>query len=417
MSDVDQKARKPASQARIEANRRNSLKSTGPRTPEGKSRSRRNALIHGLAGNGVVMPAQEAEAITDLMAQLQSSVKAGPPLEMVLLRIIAVESVRLERHRAEEQYERDRYARQAASHWADMKRAEAEALGRKLAENPAEISLRLSMTRAGCDWLIARWEMLGGKLDAAGGWSDDDRSLANDLLGTAHVLRASAGSPDAPKGEDLLADRRDIVAGELHRLECRKVEHLDDLDADDREATIAGLDVTGLPETRRRIRYENTSVRRMSWALEHILRRHHLGEPSQKNDDGSYRGGVRPMTREDYLRQQAEAHAEKVRNQQAQERAEEARKQAEESRRSDQAQARAATASAASKTMHADPFTLSWKMRDLFPISAEEAAERSLYGPTSDRAPTTPKAARRERQARARLARKAALLEQQARRL
>src|SRR6202011_1327388 len=37
----------PTSPARLAANRANALRSTGPRTPEGKSASSRNALKHG----------------------------------------------------------------------------------------------------------------------------------------------------------------------------------------------------------------------------------------------------------------------------------------------------------------------------------------------------------------------------------
>jgi hypothetical protein len=45
----------------IEANRRNALKSTGPTTPEGKERSRRNALRHGLTAETVIAALENAE--------------------------------------------------------------------------------------------------------------------------------------------------------------------------------------------------------------------------------------------------------------------------------------------------------------------------------------------------------------------
>jgi hypothetical protein len=51
------------SDKKAEANRRNSLKSTGPRTPEGKAAVRLNALKHGLLSEEVLLPGGDEAAL------------------------------------------------------------------------------------------------------------------------------------------------------------------------------------------------------------------------------------------------------------------------------------------------------------------------------------------------------------------
>src|SRR5262245_46001496 len=54
-----------ASRRQIEAARRNALRSTGPRTPEGKRESSKNSYRHGMAGRGAVLPDEERQAIAE----------------------------------------------------------------------------------------------------------------------------------------------------------------------------------------------------------------------------------------------------------------------------------------------------------------------------------------------------------------
>ncbi len=57
------------SSARIAANQRNALKSTGPKTPEGKAASRLNAFRHGMAGEGFLLAPGEDSKLVEIRAR------------------------------------------------------------------------------------------------------------------------------------------------------------------------------------------------------------------------------------------------------------------------------------------------------------------------------------------------------------
>ena len=59
-----------ASKAQTEANRQNAQKSTGPRTPEGKTTVRQNALRHGLCADLPLLPHESEDDAHQLLAAL-----------------------------------------------------------------------------------------------------------------------------------------------------------------------------------------------------------------------------------------------------------------------------------------------------------------------------------------------------------
>jgi hypothetical protein len=79
------------------ANRLNALKSTGPRTAEGKARSSRNALTHGLTAQEVVIPGEDPAAYQASRQQLIDDLQPNGSCEVDLVERLAATFWRLRR--------------------------------------------------------------------------------------------------------------------------------------------------------------------------------------------------------------------------------------------------------------------------------------------------------------------------------
>jgi hypothetical protein len=82
----DGSAKPGVSERKQEANRRNALRSTGPRTPEGKARVSVNALKHGLAATDVVvLPLENADQYTEFADAARIELQPVGVIEGVLV--------------------------------------------------------------------------------------------------------------------------------------------------------------------------------------------------------------------------------------------------------------------------------------------------------------------------------------------
>ena len=103
----------PTSEARTRANQLNAQRSTGPKTPEGKARSRANALKHGLTGEGIVLPEQDAAEVERLSLAFRDELQAEGEVGHALARRMAVMAVRMDQCVDRENAERSGRVRQA----------------------------------------------------------------------------------------------------------------------------------------------------------------------------------------------------------------------------------------------------------------------------------------------------------------
>jgi hypothetical protein len=104
---VETQSAKAASPRKIEANRRNAQRSTGPKTPEGKAKSSQNSITHGIFAkqflNGA--PTETVAEMEALAAGIQEHYQPVGMVEEILVQKIVVETARYGRILGLEQQE------------------------------------------------------------------------------------------------------------------------------------------------------------------------------------------------------------------------------------------------------------------------------------------------------------------------
>ncbi len=257
------------SEARAETNRKNSLKSTGPKSISGKMRSSQNALKHGFRAE--VHSVEDPEAVQVLAQSIVPTPLDDSPLVDWAAGQVASLSLRIERCQASELALRERIVARAEITWDEDRQLAATLLGGTIARRPEEVSARLRESYHGCGWLISRWAMLGHAANLQQGvWTPDQARLAFDLLGTPPEFREGRQpddaldrqpqSPDATEGNAGLALRQ---ITELIELQDR----LAPLDHADRERAEADLSDYSDPELKKLRRYEASLQRRLEWSF------------------------------------------------------------------------------------------------------------------------------------------------------
>ena len=281
----------PCSAAQLAANRANALKSTGPKTPEGKDRARRNGLKHGLTGQGVVIAAADADEAARRYETLEIEMAPKHDLARQLVGRVALITLKLDRSSEQETKTISHAMRHAIARFDDTRLAEVEKAYSWLAAEPATHARRLRTSPEGIDRILASMHRLKDDLsDPEGirwGWEHSDhlhhlmglrrlevpasrpRALSEAIDGNFQYLRQSEGG-DLAKGdrqpwavEQLLG----LIEGEIAKLvELRGNLDLETLALDRAEAPARAM-FDGSKESILARKYEAANERALYRAL------------------------------------------------------------------------------------------------------------------------------------------------------
>ena len=312
--DADTPARRQASAKQIEANRRNALQSTGPKTLKGKQVSRLNALTHGLRAKEVVIAGQEDPAEFEaILRELREDWQPQGHTQTHLVEQIGLAEWRLRRvPRAELGEIRTQMAMLTASE-SDTQ-AEIE---RAFEHPPERVPQILKRSTAGISYLREVVEAVLVELESEGEVSEETCQALDlvfggnpDSLGTIfrdwfledrpdwyEEEENSDGEPtpraDKSEPDKKVTARKKLDVPKLLKIAARKLlkKRLNDLDRQERklrkrertdlEIAQQRLSIPMGPELEQIQRYETSIKREMYRAIDQLerLQRRRRGEP------------------------------------------------------------------------------------------------------------------------------------------
>ena len=273
----------PCSEAQIAANRANALQSSGPKTLAGKLATRRNALKHGLTGQGVVVPGEDAEAIDRRSSRFVAELAGdGSVTTLLLAQRVAVLTVRIERSVRHEFATTAERVRVAGEEFDEARQATARRLLAEAATDPtARAALRA--LPEGVDLLLDTLRTLrpGADPQGSGGWSAESGHRLAGCLSERDAASLRSMPPTAP-GAGAPEPILELIDAEVAQLEAlrRTLGPVADAVADQRAGVIERALVADDPAAILARKYEAATERSIFRALREIRAVRHAQEPA-----------------------------------------------------------------------------------------------------------------------------------------
>jgi hypothetical protein len=252
-----------ATERQIAANRANALKSTGPRTLEGKAISRANAVKHGLAADILVSDSLQ-DALAARLDEWRDHYKPDTPDADFAVGAAVACTFRIEECQANLEAIVGDHCSRARRTWDLDRKADAAVLGGRLARRPEVILPQLEASKHGVEFVMNLWQRLALSLESKkGAWSEAEVATAFDLCGIPKHLRDGRAPFDpAEPDSDAQEYRRIFVVDQVRRLVDSLSGGLDRVDFDAKGYTASAAFALTTKRAALVLRYEREAWKR-----------------------------------------------------------------------------------------------------------------------------------------------------------